>query len=199
MVKNLALMTYVSVGCASAPVLEFLEEWSTESLEEIAPSVIPKSTKIFVNGAAGGRAGRGGAGEWARGVGGGWEYLGGELLSKSECWCGHHLLLRACLLALMPPRASPIPAWLCPCLLRRRVGGDPPRPPDAGAHAALHAAAGGHQHRGGGGARHPTTGAHQGEGAGRVCLHVLCRSLCTIVLGICKSGYSALVRDNGSV
>ncbi|GAB4814750.1 hypothetical protein N2152v2_001796, partial [Parachlorella kessleri] len=50
LVKNLALMTYVSVGCASGPVLEFLEEWSTESLEEIAPSVIPKSTKIFVNG-----------------------------------------------------------------------------------------------------------------------------------------------------
>jgi DNA-directed RNA polymerase II subunit RPB2 len=32
------------------PVLEFLEEWTTEGLEEISPSVIPKSTKVFVNG-----------------------------------------------------------------------------------------------------------------------------------------------------
>ena len=50
LVKNLALMTYISVGCASQPVLEFLEEWATENLEEIAPSVIPQATKIFVNG-----------------------------------------------------------------------------------------------------------------------------------------------------
>jgi hypothetical protein len=40
LVKNLALMSYVSVGCASAPVLEFLEEWCTENLEEINPGVI---------------------------------------------------------------------------------------------------------------------------------------------------------------
>lgn len=40
LVKNLALMSYVSVGCPSAPVGEFLEEWSTENLEEINPSVI---------------------------------------------------------------------------------------------------------------------------------------------------------------
>ncbi|KAK9837485.1 hypothetical protein WJX81_006043 [Elliptochloris bilobata] len=46
LVKNLALMSYISVGCASAPVLEFLEEWATENLEEIAAS----ATKIFVNG-----------------------------------------------------------------------------------------------------------------------------------------------------
>lgn len=44
LVKNLALMSYVSVGCASAPVLEFLEEWSTENLEEISPSIIPQVT-----------------------------------------------------------------------------------------------------------------------------------------------------------
>ncbi len=43
LVKNLALMSYISVGCASAPVLEFLEEWATESLEEIAASVIPQA------------------------------------------------------------------------------------------------------------------------------------------------------------
>lgn len=43
LVKNLALMSYISVGCASAPVLEFLEEWATENLEEIAASVIPQA------------------------------------------------------------------------------------------------------------------------------------------------------------
>jgi len=51
LVKNLALMAYISVGSASAPILEFLEEWSTENLEEISPSNIPTATKIFVNGA----------------------------------------------------------------------------------------------------------------------------------------------------
>lgn len=51
LVKNLALMAYISVGSSSAPILEFLEEWSTENLEEVSPSVIPKATKIFVNGA----------------------------------------------------------------------------------------------------------------------------------------------------
>ena len=40
LVKNLALMAYISVGCASAPVLEFLDEWSMEALEEINPGVI---------------------------------------------------------------------------------------------------------------------------------------------------------------
>lgn len=50
LVKNLALMAYVSVGCASGPVLEFLEEWTMENLEEVSASVIPKATKIFVNG-----------------------------------------------------------------------------------------------------------------------------------------------------
>ncbi|KAL4856586.1 DNA-directed RNA polymerase II subunit RPB2 [Chlorella vulgaris] len=70
LVKNLALMTYISVGCASNPVCELCwkhvvlaatcraltmcqllpQEWATEDLEEISPSVIPKATKIFVNG-----------------------------------------------------------------------------------------------------------------------------------------------------
>ena len=40
LVKNLALMSYVSTGCASGPVHEFLEEWAMETLEEINPSVI---------------------------------------------------------------------------------------------------------------------------------------------------------------
>lgn len=51
LVKNLALLTYVSVGCAAQPVLEFLDEWATEALEDISPSVVARSTKVFVNGA----------------------------------------------------------------------------------------------------------------------------------------------------
>lgn len=50
LVKNLALMAYITVGSSSVPVLEFLEEWSTEPLDDISPSVIPTSTKVFVNG-----------------------------------------------------------------------------------------------------------------------------------------------------
>ncbi|CAK9148633.1 unnamed protein product [Ilex paraguariensis] len=38
------------VGSAANPILEFLEEWSTENFEEISPAVIPHATKIFVNG-----------------------------------------------------------------------------------------------------------------------------------------------------
>ncbi|PAV86347.1 hypothetical protein WR25_14664 isoform B [Diploscapter pachys] len=51
LVKNLALMAYISVGSMQEPVLEFLEEWSMENLEEVAPSAIHEATKIFVNGA----------------------------------------------------------------------------------------------------------------------------------------------------
>ena len=40
--KNLALMAYISVGSQPSPILEFLEEWSMENLEEIAPSAIQK-------------------------------------------------------------------------------------------------------------------------------------------------------------
>jgi len=50
LVKNLALMAYISVGSDHHPILEFLEEWSMENLEEISPSQIPDATKIFVNG-----------------------------------------------------------------------------------------------------------------------------------------------------
>lgn len=50
LVKNLALMAYISVGSQPSPILEFLEEWSMENLEEIAPSAIADATKIFVNG-----------------------------------------------------------------------------------------------------------------------------------------------------
>ena len=50
LVKNLALMAYISVGSQPSPILEFLEEWSMENLEEIASSNIANATKIFVNG-----------------------------------------------------------------------------------------------------------------------------------------------------
>ena len=43
-------MAYISVGSQPSPILEFLEEWSMENLEEIPPSAIAKATKIFVNG-----------------------------------------------------------------------------------------------------------------------------------------------------
>jgi len=52
LVKNLALMAYITTGTAQAPILEFLEEFSTENLTDILPSVIaePTTCKIFVNG-----------------------------------------------------------------------------------------------------------------------------------------------------
>lgn len=52
LVKNLALMASVSVGIPPSPILEFLEEWSMEVLEEVSPQSIADSgtTKIFVNG-----------------------------------------------------------------------------------------------------------------------------------------------------
>lgn len=49
LVKNLSLMSCISVGSLSAPVIEFLEEWGLESLEENAHSSTP-CTKVFVNG-----------------------------------------------------------------------------------------------------------------------------------------------------
>ncbi|KAL3645430.1 DNA-dependent RNA polymerase II [Castilleja foliolosa] len=50
LVKNLALMVYITVGSAANPIMEFLDEWSMENFEEISPAVIPRATKIFVNG-----------------------------------------------------------------------------------------------------------------------------------------------------
>ena len=44
--KNLALMAYISVGSQPSPILEFLEEWSMENLEEIAPSAIAEYASI---------------------------------------------------------------------------------------------------------------------------------------------------------
>ena len=52
LVKNLSLMSAVSVGVPSGPILEFLDDWGTENLESVYPKDIanPKTTKIFVNG-----------------------------------------------------------------------------------------------------------------------------------------------------
>jgi len=50
LVKNLALMAYISVGGQSAPITDFLEEWAMQNLEEIPLSAIQSATKIFVNG-----------------------------------------------------------------------------------------------------------------------------------------------------
>jgi len=52
LVKNLALMSYISVGTPADPVLGFLEEWNTETLLDItSPEVVPMGFKVFVNGA----------------------------------------------------------------------------------------------------------------------------------------------------
>ena len=49
LVKNLSLMSCISVGTLSAPVIEFLEEWGLESFEENSHSSV-SMTKVFVNG-----------------------------------------------------------------------------------------------------------------------------------------------------
>jgi DNA-directed RNA polymerase II subunit RPB2 len=48
LVKNLALLSYISVGSYSAPVMEFLEEWGLEDQGEFQHA--PQATKVFVNG-----------------------------------------------------------------------------------------------------------------------------------------------------
>jgi len=51
LVKNLAMMTYISVGSPSSPMLEFLEDYEMSYFHEISVNTILKATKIFVNGA----------------------------------------------------------------------------------------------------------------------------------------------------
>jgi hypothetical protein len=41
--------SHLQIGSPSAPVLEFLEEWTTEPLEEVSCSIIPSSTKVRWN------------------------------------------------------------------------------------------------------------------------------------------------------
>lgn len=50
LVKNLSLMTCISVGTALDPILYFLEEWGMEPLEDYVPSALPDCTRVFVNG-----------------------------------------------------------------------------------------------------------------------------------------------------
>lgn len=50
LVKNLALMTYISVGSPLSSVLEVLEGWGTENLEEVNSAHLKGATKVFVNG-----------------------------------------------------------------------------------------------------------------------------------------------------
>jgi len=50
LVKNLSLMASITVGFNSYMIMHFLEEWMMENLAEISPSVIPESTKIFIDG-----------------------------------------------------------------------------------------------------------------------------------------------------
>ncbi|KAF2718333.1 RPB2, DNA-dependent RNA polymerase II second largest subunit [Polychaeton citri CBS 116435] len=50
LVKNLALMCYVSVGTPGTPLVEFMQQRDMELLEEYDPVTNPNATKIFVNG-----------------------------------------------------------------------------------------------------------------------------------------------------
>ncbi|KAJ3360468.1 DNA-dependent RNA polymerase II, partial [Kappamyces sp. JEL0680] len=50
LVKNLSLMAHITVGSSSRPIMEFLDEWALENLEEVRPASIPESTKVFLNG-----------------------------------------------------------------------------------------------------------------------------------------------------
>eukprot|EP01084_Bolivina_argentea_P211399 359614_1 len=50
LVKNLSLMTQITVGGGKAFIESYLEEFAVELLDDISPRVIPSSTKIFVNG-----------------------------------------------------------------------------------------------------------------------------------------------------
>lgn len=50
LVKNLALMCYVSVGTPADPIVDFMISRNMEVLEEYEPLRYPNATKIFVNG-----------------------------------------------------------------------------------------------------------------------------------------------------
>ena len=50
LVKNLALMCYITVGSPSEPLVDFMVARGMEILEEYIPSKSPNATKIFVNG-----------------------------------------------------------------------------------------------------------------------------------------------------
>ncbi|KAJ9090841.1 hypothetical protein QFC20_007802, partial [Naganishia adeliensis] len=48
LVKNLALMSYISVGTPSAPIVNFLHQWHILDLDEYSDK--PTATRVFVNG-----------------------------------------------------------------------------------------------------------------------------------------------------
>ncbi|KAL8820111.1 MAG: hypothetical protein Q9223_001602 [Gallowayella weberi] len=50
LVKNLALMCYISVGTPADPIIDYLSNRGMENLEEYEPARSPNATKIFVNG-----------------------------------------------------------------------------------------------------------------------------------------------------
>ena len=50
LVKNLALMCFVSVGTPGQPLIEFIKQGGMELLEEYDPAVSPNTTKVFLNG-----------------------------------------------------------------------------------------------------------------------------------------------------
>ncbi|PLB49620.1 DNA-dependent RNA polymerase II RPB140 [Aspergillus steynii IBT 23096] len=50
LVKNLALMCYITVGTPAEPIIDFMVGRNMEVLEEFEPQATPNATKIFVNG-----------------------------------------------------------------------------------------------------------------------------------------------------
>ena len=50
LVKNLSLMTQITVGGGKAFIESYLEEFAVELLDDVSPQIIPQCTKIFVNG-----------------------------------------------------------------------------------------------------------------------------------------------------
>jgi DNA-directed RNA polymerase II subunit RPB2 len=50
LVKNLSLMTHISVGSPVGQVAQFMEDFNIENLEEIDAERVPSATKIFLNG-----------------------------------------------------------------------------------------------------------------------------------------------------
>lgn len=50
LVKNLALMSYITVGTPGHPLVNFMAEQNMEYLEEYEPQRSPNATKIFLNG-----------------------------------------------------------------------------------------------------------------------------------------------------
>ncbi|RYG59438.1 hypothetical protein EON64_20225, partial [archaeon] len=50
LVKNLSLMSHISVGVPVGSVIDYLDTWGMEPLAYASPKSISKTTKIFVNG-----------------------------------------------------------------------------------------------------------------------------------------------------